>query len=115
MSFKSYSFSPEIMSQIEAKGYHKPTPIQEKAIPVVLEGHDVMGLAQTGTGKTAAFAIPLIQQIDPKIRRVQALVLAPTRELAVQVAENIHKLGRIQSDATHRRQLRDLSARAVAH
>lgn len=90
MSFKSYSFSPEIMSQIEAKGYHKPTPIQEKAIPVVLEGHDVMGLAQTGTGKTAAFALPMLQRLLPgKNGTLRGLIIAPTRELAEQINETI--------------------------
>ncbi len=68
-------------------GFHTPTAIQSRAIPALLDGHDVAGVAQTGTGKTAAFGLPLLAAVDPAQRGVQALVLAPTRELAVQVAE----------------------------
>lgn len=75
-------------------GYQTATPIQEKAIPVILEGRDIIGQAQTGTGKTAAFAIPILERINTKQRRVQALVLCPTRELALQTAESFRKLSR---------------------
>ncbi len=77
---------------IAAMGYDKPTPIQEQTIPAILEGRDVIGQAQTGTGKTAAFAVPMLERIDLKDDRVQALVLAPTRELAQQITESVLKL-----------------------
>lgn len=73
-------------------GYETTTPIQEQTIPLILEGRDIIGQAQTGTGKTAAFAIPILEKIDPQNRNVQALILCPTRELAMQTAESFHKL-----------------------
>eukprot|EP01034_Spumella_vulgaris_P018683 gene18683-23885_t len=76
-----------ILSALLAEGYTTPTPIQSQAIPLVLEGRDILGIAQTGTGKTAAFALPLLEKIDVKISKPQALILTPTRELAIQVAE----------------------------
>lgn len=72
-------------------GYESPSPIQAATIPPLLEGKDVVGLAQTGTGKTAAFAVPVLSRIDTSIKQTQALVLAPTRELALQVAEAFGK------------------------
>ena len=75
-------------------GYTSPTPIQEQAIPLLRAGHDVLGQAQTGTGKTAGFGIPLIEGIDPQQRAVQAIVLVPTRELCLQVADELARLGR---------------------
>lgn len=72
-------------------GYETPSPIQAATIPPLLEGRDVVGLAQTGTGKTAAFAVPILSRIDTAVKRPQALVLAPTRELALQVAEAFGK------------------------
>ena len=86
--------SPEVAQAIEEMGYETPTPIQQQAIPPMLAGRDVIGQAQTGTGKTAAFGIPLVEKIDPALRRVQALVLCPTRELAMQTAGELMKLGR---------------------
>ena len=86
--------SPEVAQAIEEMGYETPTPIQQEAIPPMLAGRDVIGQAQTGTGKTAAFGIPLVEKIDPSLRRVQALVLCPTRELAMQTAGELMKLGR---------------------
>ncbi|HUP48760.1 MAG TPA: DEAD/DEAH box helicase, partial [Thermoanaerobaculia bacterium] len=74
-------------------GYEVPTPIQLRTIPVLLAGRDLIGQAQTGTGKTAAFALPILQRIDPRRRETQALVLTPTRELAMQVAEAVHSYG----------------------
>jgi len=76
------------------EGYTTPTPIQARAIPVLLRGRDLLGQAQTGTGKTAAFALPLLNSIDPNVSAVQALVLCPTRELALQVATAIHDYGK---------------------
>nr|WP_281349715.1 DEAD/DEAH box helicase [Ornithinibacillus caprae] len=77
-------------------GFEEATPIQAETIPLAIKGNDVIGQAQTGTGKTAAFGIPMIQKIDPKQRKVQGLVVAPTRELAIQVAEELNRLGRIK-------------------
>ncbi|HKI03970.1 MAG TPA: DEAD/DEAH box helicase [Thermoanaerobaculia bacterium] len=90
MTFASLGLSEPIQKAIGELGYEAPTPIQEKTIPPMLAGRDVLGQAQTGTGKTAAFAIPILEKIDPALHAVQALVLAPTRELAIQVAEAIH-------------------------
>ena len=83
---------PDILKAVEEMGFETMTPIQEQAIPVLLEGKDIIGQAQTGTGKTAAFAIPMIQNIDPKIKKPQGIILCPTRELAMQAAEEIRKL-----------------------
>ena len=85
--FSGLGLAPELLQALSKKGYTDPTPIQASAIPVLLAGHDLVGQAQTGTGKTAAFALPLLQSIDPRSRDVQALILAPTRELALQVSE----------------------------
>lgn len=81
-----------ILRAVEAMGFEQPSPIQAKAIPVVMEGADIIGQAQTGTGKTAAFGIPLLHKIDPKDRHTQAVILCPTRELAIQVADEMRKL-----------------------
>ncbi|NOX24539.1 MAG: DEAD/DEAH box helicase [Deltaproteobacteria bacterium] len=95
MDFKTFNFCPSITAGIEAAGYQMPTPIQRKAIPAILKGQDVMGLAQTGTGKTAAFVLPILERLSSSGRRgfVQALIVAPTRELAEQINENICHLG----------------------
>jgi ATP-dependent RNA helicase DeaD len=89
-AFSDFAFSPEILKAIDELGYETPTPIQSTIIPHVLAGTDVVGQAQTGTGKTAAFALPLLSRLDLKKRKPQILVLAPTRELAIQVAEAFH-------------------------
>lgn len=98
MTFDSFSFDQRIVAGIKASGYETPTPIQTQAIPSVLEGHDVMGLAQTGTGKTAAFALPILQRLidaaEPAKGSSRVLVLAPTRELALQIQENFITLGK---------------------
>ena len=92
MTFTELSISEPILKALTIKGYQTPTPIQEKAIPVALDGKDLLGIAQTGTGKTAAFAIPIIQMLNEsrvkKVRReIKALILTPTRELAIQIDE----------------------------
>jgi ATP-dependent RNA helicase DeaD len=87
LKFQHFGLMPQFMQAIEQMGFEQPTPIQEAAIPVLLNGSDVVGQAQTGTGKTAAFVLPMLQKIQPGLGKVQALVLAPTRELAIQVAE----------------------------
>ncbi len=98
MNFDSFSFDRSIVSGINDAGYTTPTPIQSQAIEPVLKGRDVMGLAQTGTGKTAAFALPILQRlVDAKAQKtgpMRVLVLAPTRELALQIHENFITLGR---------------------
>lgn len=83
-----------ILRAIKEMGFARMSPIQEQAIPSLLEGNDIIGQAQTGTGKTAAFGIPLIQKIDPELRKLQAIVLCPTRELAIQAAEELRKLAK---------------------
>ncbi|MBA4386317.1 MAG: RNA helicase, partial [Anaerolinea sp.] len=85
--FESLGLQPEFVQAVEKMGFVDPTPIQSSAIPLLLEGRDVIGQAQTGTGKTAAFMLPLLQKLEPSNGKVQALVLAPTRELAKQVAD----------------------------
>ncbi|MBH1942079.1 DEAD/DEAH box helicase [Mobilitalea sibirica] len=90
--FNEIELSSQILRAVEEMGFEEMSPIQAKAIPAILSGKDVVGQAQTGTGKTAAFGIPLLQLIDTKERAVQALVLCPTRELAIQVAEEFRQL-----------------------
>jgi len=95
MDFQEFHFHPSIFAGLTAAGYSTPTPIQEQAIPSVLNGCDVMGLAQTGTGKTAAFVLPILQRLIQGERgRVRALVVAPTRELAEQINEAIGLMGK---------------------
>jgi len=91
--FEALGVAKRLLPHLVESGFDTPTPIQEETIPLLLAGRDVMGLAQTGTGKTAAFALPLLSAIDPHLRAVQALILTPTRELAMQVAEAIERLG----------------------
>jgi len=90
--FSELGLSAEILKAIDKMGFEQAAPIQAAAIPVLMEGHDVVGQSQTGSGKTAAFAIPAIEKTDPNLRAVQTLILCPTRELAVQVSEEVHKL-----------------------
>ncbi|KAF0170445.1 MAG: ATP-dependent RNA helicase DeaD [Limisphaerales bacterium] len=90
--FSELGLSPEILKGIDKLGFEQAAPIQAAAIPVLMSGKDVVGQSQTGSGKTAAFAIPAIEKTDPRERAVQILILCPTRELAVQVAEEVHKL-----------------------
>lgn len=98
MNFNELNLSVEVTRALEDMGFEKATPIQAEAIPPVLEGLDIIGQAQTGTGKTAAFGIPLLEKIDPKIKNPQALILCPTRELAVQVANEFRKLGKYKTN-----------------
>src|SRR5436189_1000767 len=90
--FTELGMSPETLKAVERMGFEEATPIQSAAIPILLGGRDLVGQSQTGSGKTAAFAIPAIEKIEPANRAVQALVLCPTRELAMQVAEEVAKL-----------------------
>lgn len=100
MSFKTLALIEPIAKAIEEQGYQSPTPIQEKAIPEILKGRDFLGCAQTGTGKTAAFSIPILQNLSEKKERnrhIKALILTPTRELAIQIEENIQAYGKYLS------------------
>jgi ATP-dependent RNA helicase DeaD len=92
--FESLGLRPQLVRAVTELGYENPTPIQEGAVPALLNGRDVLGQAQTGTGKTAAFAWPMLEKIDFTASGVQAMVLAPTRELAMQVSEAIYQYGR---------------------
>jgi ATP-dependent RNA helicase RhlE len=94
LSFEPFQLHPHLEASVRDAGYRVPTPIQERAIPPVMEGHDVLGLAQTGTGKTAAFALPILHRLlGGPCRRTRALVVAPTRELAQQIHETFVELG----------------------
>src|SRR4030067_3298107 len=100
MLFEQLNLIAPILQAIKEEGYTQPTPVQEKAIPILLEGRDLLGCAQTGTGKTAAFAIPVLQLLTQKtpptnVRRpIRTLVLTPTRELAIQIADSFTAYGR---------------------
>ncbi|UZD23679.1 DEAD/DEAH box helicase [Algoriphagus halophytocola] len=94
LKFSDLGISAEILKSVEEMGYTQPSPIQSQAIPFVLQGRDVIGQAQTGTGKTAAFSIPIIDLVDPDFNKPQAIILCPTRELAVQVEGEIQKLAK---------------------
>ncbi|MEQ1915933.1 MAG: DEAD/DEAH box helicase, partial [Gallionella sp.] len=109
VSFADLDLAPEILKSLTESGYLTPTPIQAQAIPKVLQGHDLMAGAQTGTGKTAAFALPVLQKLlpfaststSPARHAVRALILVPTRELAIQVEESV----RAYAKHTHLRSL----------
>ncbi|MEI6082905.1 MAG: DEAD/DEAH box helicase [Verrucomicrobiota bacterium] len=90
--FSELGLSAELLKAIDKLGFEQASPIQAAAIPVLMQGHDIVGQSQTGSGKTAAFAVPAIEKIDATVRTVQVLILCPTRELAVQVSEEVHKL-----------------------
>lgn len=90
--FSELGLSAELLKAIDKLGFELASPIQAEAIPILLQGHDVVGQSQTGSGKTAAFAAPAIEKVDPLLRVVQVIILCPTRELAVQVSEELHKL-----------------------
>src|SRR2546428_11598794 len=92
-SFKELQLDPLIQRGVDSAGYQRPFPIQELAIAPLLLGRNVIGQAKTGSGKTAAFGIPLLQSLDHRVNRVQALVLAPTRELAVPITSELKKIG----------------------
>jgi ATP-dependent RNA helicase DeaD len=119
--FPELGLSPELLKAVAALGFDQPAPIQAQAIPPALEGRDVVGQSQTGSGKTMAFAIPAVQLLNPKDRGVQVLIMCPTRELAMQVCEEVgkltlHKLGiravPIYGGATYDRQIRGLQSGA---
>jgi ATP-dependent RNA helicase DeaD len=92
-SFQDLGLAPDILAAIRDVGYESPSPIQEQAIPLLLDGSDVIGQAQTGSGKTAAFGLPMLQYVDPQDQEVQGLVLTPTRELCIQVTQALRTYG----------------------
>src|SRR5271156_6183364 len=99
MSFRELGLDPKGLLAVQEAGYTEPTPIQAAAIPMVLAGQDMIGIAQTGTGKTAAFTLPILMKLAAQVRTGQrrdtrALVIAPTRELVVQIEENVHIYGK---------------------
>lgn len=123
MTFKDLKIIPPILSALEAQGYKTPTPIQQKSIPIILDRHDLLACAQTGTGKTAAFALPLLQIMaqsdEVKQPDIEALILAPTRELALQIDESFQSYSNnisvrhavIFGGVSQNKQLNDLRAR----
>jgi len=119
LKFTELNLSEELLSSIERSGFEEATPIQEATIPLALEGRDVIGQAQTGTGKTAAFGLPMLEKIDPNNAQLQGLVIAPTRELAIQTQEELYRLGRdkkirvqaVYGGADINRQIRQLKNR----
>src|ERR687892_1292145 len=97
MSFSNLGLSPKVLTAVEAAGFQTPTPIQAKAVPVAVTGRDVLGIAQTGTGKTASFVLPMLTRLEKgraRARMPRTLILEPTRELAAQVEENFVKYGK---------------------
>ncbi|MBS1655678.1 MAG: DEAD/DEAH box helicase, partial [Bacteroidetes bacterium] len=101
MSFKNLQLIEPVLQALSKEGYTTPTPIQEQSIPAILQKRDLLGCAQTGTGKTAAFTIPVLQlmhqqqlEIKGRQRRIKTLILTPTRELAIQIGESIEAYGR---------------------
>ena len=92
--FEDLDLNPQILRAIKEMGFEEATPIQAQSIPAVMSGRDVIGQAQTGTGKTASFGIPLLHKVDPKLKKTQALILCPTRELAIQVSNELHNLAK---------------------
>jgi len=93
MTFKEFNFKDTLNQAIDDAGFKEPSPVQADAIPLILEGHDLIGQAQTGTGKTAAFGLPVIQQMVGN-KGVEALVIVPTRELAMQVSDELFRFGK---------------------
>ena len=98
LRFQDLSVSKEIQKAIADMGFEEMTPIQSQTIQPIMDGRDVIGQAQTGTGKTVAFAIPIVEAIKPRIKSPQAIILCPTRELAIQVSEEIKRVSRYKKD-----------------
>ena len=119
-TFAELGIDPGLIKAIAALGFEQPSPIQAQAIPVALTGRDIVGQSQTGSGKTMAFGIPVVQRIDPALRAIQALILCPTRELAMQVCSEIHKIAEfkgvratpVYGGASYDRQIRALQGGA---
>ncbi|WP_102345220.1 DEAD/DEAH box helicase [Bacillus sp. Marseille-P3661] len=99
-NFNDFNISKEVLQALSNMGFEEPSPIQAEAIPIAITGRDMLGQAQTGTGKTTAFGVPIIEHVDLSINTIQGLVLAPTRELAVQVAEELNRIGQVKGVRT---------------
>ena len=99
-TFESLELSQQVLQAIRTCGFESPTEIQAKSIPLIMNGQDVVGRSNTGTGKTAAFAIPAIEQLDPALKQVQVLVLSPTRELALQSKEEFDRFSKFVKGIT---------------
>src|SRR5579859_524408 len=99
-TFADLGLSAETLAVIADQGFEVPTPVQERTIPLLLAGRDVIAQAPTGTGKTAAYGLPIVERLDQDELRPQALIVVPTRELAIQVAEAVHALGRYREAVT---------------
>ena len=95
VSFEDLDLNPQILRAIKEMGFEEATPIQAQSIPAVMSGRDVIGQAQTGTGKTASFGIPLLHKVDPKLKKTQALILCPTRELCHSGIQRVTQSGKI--------------------
>ena len=116
MKFSELGLSDSLLKAIKRSGYEEATPIQEQTIPMVLDGKDVIGQAQTGTGKTAAFGLPIIEKVDTDNPNIQAIIISPTRELAIQTQEELYRLGKdkharvqvVYGGADIRRQIKNL-------
>src|SRR5215469_1333479 len=117
--FSELGLSPGLLKAIDRLGYEKAAPIQSEAIRLIVSGSDVVGQSQTGSGKTAAFGIPAVESVDSHLRAVQVIILYPTRELAVQVEEEIFKLSLfkrgVQSVPIYGGQSYDRQIRALKH
>lgn len=94
MKFGELGLDKSLLKAVKRSGFEEATPIQAETIPLVLAGNDVIGQAQTGTGKTAAFGLPVLQQLDLDLRQIQAVIISPTRELAIQTQEELFHLGK---------------------
>ena len=94
MLFEELELDPRVLRAVKEMGFEETTPIQAQSIPAVMSGRDVIGQAQTGTGKTASFGIPLLHKVDPGRKKTQAVILCPTRELAIQVSNELHNLAK---------------------
>ena len=93
MTFKLLNINSDIVRSLDEQGLTKPTPIQEKAIPLIMSGKDIIGISKTGSGKTAAFGIPILEKVVPG-KGIQVLIMAPTRELACQISQELNKFGK---------------------
>jgi ATP-dependent RNA helicase DeaD len=100
LKFHELGLSPQVLQAVNDMGFEETTPIQQQAIPLALQGRDLIGQAQTGTGKTAAFGIPMVERFDVNKEQIQGIVITPTRELAIQVAEELYKIGQFKGITT---------------